>query len=319
LKKTIISLALSTGLLLTISGCAGIESGTAIKDAPTQLKKVNKVVQAPKYLLDNGKLVSDNGTILDEEGDIVDVYNLSNGKSFYLLKIIGKDLYKIKTIEKQTIKEFNANDIKSFHGDDKIVLAVKLAKNRTSIYDNIYLYDGNKLSLINKNIDLSNSYPTGLSALKSVYDRASSYYFIKYQKLSNMITGQKIYNKKIPTKYRAKRKPIIIGSRGNKVFYTYAVSGGMYYTFFIEAYDIKTKKTYTLVSGRTEPEIEILRAGNKAILKILKPTRFIDLNNLEEVKGINGKFKSVLPKMGIMEFRDNLVKLSHHRKVRPLF
>jgi hypothetical protein len=319
MKKNIISFSVATGLLLGIAGCAGIENGTAIKTETTKLKQTNKIIKAPKYLLSNGAIITDtNNRILDEEGDIVGVYNISN-KPVYLLKVMNKEQYKVKTIDKKVLKTFDAKNVIPFYGDNVVLFAVKLKRNVTDIYDNIYSYNGSSFNLIDKNVNLSDSYPTGLSALKTVYDRASSYSFIKYQKLQNMLTKDKVYNKKIPTQFKAKRKPIIIGSRGDKVFYTYAVSGGMYYTFIIEAYDMKTKKNYVIVKGRTKPQVEFLTAGNKVVLKTYNPQKYIYLNTLEEVKGVSGKFKANLPKMELMEFRDNLVKLSHSRSIKPLF
>jgi hypothetical protein len=321
MKKRVVSLTIAIALTALIDGCAGVSTGTAVQTKPTKLQHVQQVLKAPKYLLDlkSSVVVSDSGKrILDEEGDIEGVYTFDNGQSFYLLKVVGKDIYKIKTFDKKVLKTFNANSVISFPNKNEIAFAVKLSGNTTDIYDNVYLFDGEKFQLVNKNIDLRYAYTTGIYTLRTVYDR-SSYYFIKYQELTNVITGKTIYNKSIPTKYKAKRKPIIIGARGDKVYYTYAVSGGMYYTFFIEAYDIKTKQNYVLVAGRTEPEIQILRAGNKAVLKVFNPQRYIDLDTLTEVKGISGNFEPATSKVSIMELRDNLVNLSHSQSVRPLF
>jgi len=304
---------------LLFSGCAGVSTGTAVQTKTTVLKHSNKILKAPDYMLSNGVIVAKNGKrILDEEGDIVGVYNFPN-KSIYLLKIPGKNIYKIKTFEKKVLKSFNANNIIPFSEEGKVLFAIRLEKNQTSFYDNIYMYNGKEIELVNKNINLASSYPTGLYALSTIYDSTSDFYYIKYQSLLNMLTGEKIFNKKIPTKYKAKEKPIIIGARGNQVYYTYSVSGGMYYTYFIEAYDMKTHRNYILSAGRVQPEIEFLVAGNKTVLHIIDNNRYIDLDNLEEVQGVDNRFKSVNKPLGIMNFRDMLVDLSNRKEIKPIF
>jgi len=325
MKKRIVKLTLTTILVGVISGCAGVSKGAT--PIAVNLKKTHKVLHSSKYSISNGSIVSDNGDrVFDEEGDIVGVYNFSHEKSIYLLKIIGKPIYKVKTIDKKVVKVFDANKIIPFSDKDKVIFAVRLKGNKTNIYDNIYLYNGKQFKFINKNIDLSNTYPTGLFALKTVYS-CGSYCFINYQEVIDMENGQKIYNKKLPTTYKPDYKPKIIGARNNKVFYIYKVAGGMYATYVIEAYDTKTKQSQVVLAGRVDPEIQILKNDNFVVIKETEPKKYIYLNTLEEIDNISGNFKPITIKVyssydtkyGALNLYEYIVNEAHSTSVKPLF
>ncbi|WP_418186013.1 hypothetical protein ACNSOS_03930 [Aliarcobacter vitoriensis] len=63
-----------------------------------------------------------------------------------------------------------------FVDDNKFLLLTKLERNQSSIYDNVYNFDGKTFKLINKNLDLSGSqgYNKTFSNLMGNYNIAVS-------------------------------------------------------------------------------------------------------------------------------------------------
>lgn len=309
MKKSLVTVALASVLMLGLAGCGGntpkvpISYHKPLKDST--LVKDNNLAR-----VENGAVILDNGNkIYDEDGDVSAVFTIDE-KIFYLLKVQDKNLYILKDKNKKIIKTLNATSISWFTDINKVILAVKLAGNRSDIYDNIYDFDGNKLSLINKNISLSRGYKTGFYYVNVLYSKDSYRPFKGYQIVS-ILDGKKVIIKPKHQKYKSDGY-YLLGAVGQKLIYVY---NNINRDKTIEIYDMNTKAKEVILDE--DSEFQILKSGNQYVLKIFdnkkldtesqmhghyktikskydkESARYLSLNTLKEVK-ISNDFKPVL-------------------------
>lgn len=303
MKKTLQIIGIIATLAILFNGCASKPKVPISYYKPT---KATTVVKNDNIAyVSNGALVFNNGKKLyDEDGDIVETFTV-NEKVYYLLNIQNKNLYILKDQDRKIIKTIKATSIFLFTDINKAIIAIKLAGNKSNIYDNIYEFKNEKLNLVNKNVPLGSSTIAGLSYIKT-YVRGG--YFRGY-KIKNIIDSKEIT---IVPKKSSGRDYYIIGVIGEKILYTYY---NVNYDAVLEIYDIKNNTYHTILDEKTR--FQILRAGNQYVLKIFdnkkifseskmhghfkylkskydnKPAKYLSLNSLQEVQ-ISTEFKPVL-------------------------
>lgn len=320
MRKTLVSVAVASVLGLWFTGCAG---GSAAPINLTSLTKKEVTLDNQQLgLVEKGSLtLKDGKKIFDSEGDIVTSFD-KNGKLYYIVKSLVKDesQFKVKDSNKKLIHEFKANAITWFEDVNRFVIATKLERNSTSsIYDNVYEFDGAKFNLVNKNLDLRSSISnrtsiSGLYKINSLYNNNS----LRNQVVTNIITGKEIRINEIKTNFEvssAAYRPIIFGIRNDIVYYIYREESG---ANLVEAYDIKDNKVYTLYAGRGllfggDYKMQFLQSGKQVALRVLEntklmpeislssvatkyqnePAKIISLNTLEEIKGLTSNFKLI--------------------------
>jgi len=142
--------------------------------------------------------------------------------------------------------------------------------------------------------------------LKNVYGYYEGNSYLDYQVLDNLDS------RKIHTNYKYSAKPMFIGQVDRKVYYTY--SKGMFSKdAYFEVLDKRTNKTHTLFKHHSldNKRFQILQYGSQVVLKLSKPTRYISLNTLQEVKGVSSHFRPI--KIGM--HGDNITGSRWHDKI----
>lgn len=332
MKKSLLHIVLISILAVGFTGC-GLLLPVSEPVSLTPLIKEEIILSGSNGEVEKGALLLKNGSkIFDPEGDILESFVINN-ETFYIVKIFVKDEahFKIKNSSNILIDEFKANSISWFIDDNKFVLLTKLERNQSSIYDNIYDFDGKKFNLIGKNLDLGDKtvyqnsivaknvpykiriYKSGMYYIRSVSNESGA---IVAQSITNVITGKEIELKDINKKYE---KSKILGIRNNVVFFTYLnrIATTDFETV-VEAYDLVNKKSYVL-SSYFQDKIQFLTSGEQVVLKIFdnknllerrmhihlekkdvktiygnEPAKIISLNTLKEVKSLSDNFE-VMP------------------------
>jgi hypothetical protein len=331
MKKTFASVLVAGVIGITISGCAGNSVPINTYVPPKEALTLND--SKFKGVVNNGAIILNDGKkIFDEEGDILTTFEINN-ELFYILKSLVKDdsHFKIKNSSKTVIAELKANSISWFIDDNKFALATKLEKNsNSSIYDNVYEFDGKKLNLVNKNLDLSEGvyttrggtsyskklFKSGLFIVESHIAHRDDLFPFKSQYLINVITGDKIDMSAIKTNYKSNNLVVVLGVRNNILYYAYSTGSMFDNTTVTEALDLKVNKAYTLF--KDDNYVQLLESGNQIAFKIFdknpkiksesiiflhekevvseyrnEPAKIISLNSLKEFKDISNSFKIV--------------------------
>jgi len=317
-------------IILLLSGCnstglniPGISNSNKPKTTikTLNMKTTSKIVEAKKiFTLDNGGVILPDGVkVLDEEGDIINVYTINNN-NFYVVKTNSS--FKIKNLKtKELLKEFKKCTLHSFQNKNKVLFAVKYNKN-TSIYENIYLFNGKTFSLVNKNLNIPNgSRSSGAYALKTYYSKVKGsswgYSFRGYE-LTNIEKGHNfnimpLYPEMVIFGTKASDKKFILGTINDNIFYLYRTVNEDY---AIELYNDNTKVQKTILL--TNKKLQFLKYNNQIVMKIFnnpklknerdigssainitskytnEPATYISLNSLEIVKGVSKDFKTII-------------------------
>lgn len=332
MKRSLLNFALISALGIGFSGCVG---GSTPVNLYQPVKEEITLNNSQSGQVLNGAIILKNGSkIYDQEGDILTSFDINN-ELFYILTIKDKNLYKIKNSSQKVIQEFKANGLNWFTEDNKFVLCVSLKGNQEfGLYDNVYEFNGKEFNIINKNLDLSSgAYTTGNgSTLYKNVDKSGMYYieswftnsnYLEKQIVTNIVTGKNVLMKTLRTNYEAGISPVVIGIRNDIIYYTYSTGLFSSNENFIEAYDLKTNKAYTLTVDSTfsaegsKKKLQILKSGNQIALRIFdnpnlktetalfrhtknletkynnEPAKIISLNTLKEVKSISSDFYPV--------------------------
>ncbi len=331
MKKSLLNLALISALGIGFSGCVG---GSTPVNLYQPVKEEITLNNSQLGAVDKGAIILKNGSkIYDPEGDILASFDINN-ELFYILTIKDKNLYKIKNSSQKVIQEFKANGLNWFMEDNKFVLCVSLKGNEEfGLYDNVYEFNGKEFNIINKNLDLSGgAFRTGNgSTLYKSVNKSGMYYieswftqgnYLEKQVITNIVTGKSVLMSDLRKRanYEAATPPVVIGVRNEIIYYTYSTGLFSSNQNFIEAYDLKTNKAYTLAvdtafsDNNTKKKVQILKSGNQVVLKIFdnpnlkketalfvhtrnletkynnEPAKIISLNTLTEVKNIASDF-----------------------------
>lgn len=332
MKRSLLNLALISALGIGFSGCVGGSTPVNLYQPVKEEITLNNSQSGQVY---NGAIILKNGSkIYDQEGDILTSFDINN-ELFYILAIKDKNLYKVKNSSQKVIQEFKANGLNWFTEDNKFVLCVSLKGNQEfGLYDNVYEFNGKEFNIINKNLDLSGgAYTTGNgSTLYKNVNKSGMYYieswftnsnYLEKQIVTNIVTGKNVLMKTLRTNYEAGISPVVIGIRNDIIYYTYSTGLFSSNENFIEAYDLKTNKAYTLTVDSTfsaegsKKKLQILKSGNQIALRIFdnpnlktetalfkhtknletkynnEPAKIISLNTLKEVKNISSDFYPV--------------------------
>lgn len=282
-KRDFLKIAAS-GAAVLFGGCAGaMQKAPIAKTSPVRLPFKDEVLAADPYEVKNGFIVGINGEkIFDEEGDILYVFKAGNGW-FYLLKIPNNRIYKIKSLkDRSVVRTFRAALVNVFPQGDKAYIGVMFANYNVVIYDNIYLFDGSKFSLSNKNV--------------KVYGRKNdSVFYITIDSAIDIRTGKNY------TTYDLGKKlgflvRYYIGSVEDKLVFVY--STGLFGNNVLGVYDATNDKFYDLFvkHGMTDDrKIQFLKGGKKVVLKLPRnENRYVYINNMVYVKGIDPNFKPIV-------------------------
>lgn len=331
MKKSLLNLALISALGIGFSGCTGGSTPVNLYQPVKEEITLNNSQLGQAY---DGAIILKNGSkIFDQEGDILASFDINN-ELFYILMIKDKNLYKVKNSSQKVIQEFKANGLNWFTEDNKLVLCVSLKGNQEfELYDNVYEFNGKEFNIINKNLDLSAGvYTKNGSVLYKTVSKSGMYYieswynnsnYLDNQTITNILTGKTLSLRDLRTNYKLFGSPIIIGIRNDIVYYSYSTGIFGSNDAFIEAYDIKSNKTYTIASDNlfgspnSKKKLQILTSGNQVVLKTFdnpnlsnetaifthtkyletkynnEPAKIISLNTLKEVKSISSDFHPV--------------------------
>lgn len=314
LKSILLCLVIGLGLV----GCVGSTSNgpnkesSKIKIISPEKKDIFLTANNNPYVL-NGAIVKTNGDkIYDEDGDIIEVLMFEN-KLYYIVNLIGKKKYLIKDSNEKILKSLDAENVFVVKDNKYSYLITKLKGNKSKIYDNVYKFEGEKIKLINKNVNVK-GHLSGNYIVKTPFKRMrSGGYIMKNQYNLDIRNGStvNVFNK-IKTSYKPNMLPMVIGSRGDYIYYVYTSGFLLGTESLIEAYNVKTKKTYTL--AKDNDKIQFLTLGNDVVLKIFKndvkseskihghytnmiskykdePATYIYLNTLKEINGVSDDFK----------------------------
>lgn len=335
MKKSLISVAIAGALAVGFTGCVGGQPAKPI--SLYKPMKEAKILSATNSYVDNGAVVFNNGNkIYDEEGDIKASFTI-NGKTFYLLSIKGKDLYKVKDSNKKTLKEFNANGMSWFIEGNNVALAVSLSGNqKIGLYDNVYQFDGSNFKLINKNLDLSNGrYTKNGSTLYKRVSKSGMYYidtwytkggYLKNQSITNILTGKKITQIDLEkrTNYDASIYPMVVGVVGDKIYYTYQ-SGMLLAEYFLEVLDTKTNKVYTLVGDKlfddssVKKKMQILKSSDQIVLKIFdNPKLKVESKLFKHKTSVESKYTNESAKFISLNSLKEVSGVSNEFKIVPI-
>jgi hypothetical protein len=304
----IISLAL-VGLF--VSGCVGGAAQQISLYAP-QKKSVILDGYNQNHVKNGAITLSDGSRILDEEGDIKEVFVI-NGHTFYLLNVISQKVYKVKDLNKNVLKEFDATqDIAWFVGNNKVLFAVRLVGNNISqLYDNVYEYDGKTFNLVNKNIDLRNALVSGTYYIKTYQSGGRPLNKLIQEFVIDIATGKQYEICTLQTNHKSIYCPNVIGVVGDKIYYMYSASTGFLSSeFVLEVFDTKTNQKHILLSTSEKHSIQFLRYRDAVVLKVFdkdlpygeridyiefanEPAKYIDLATLDEVDGISSDFAPI--------------------------
>ncbi|MBE0496325.1 MAG: hypothetical protein IBX45_07925 [Campylobacterales bacterium] len=250
-------------VLAFFTGCTGGPTAPLAPVVYHQFDSRTKVENIIPLEIKNGAIILTNTgeKIFDEKGDITDAH-YKNGALFYLLKMQDENIFILKK-NKEVFKEFKANSVLQYYGQDSIIYAVRLAGNTSNFYDNIYQLKNNDLTLINKNVPLfGTTRPKSNFYIKSIYENSK----IVDRKIYDIQTSRQIAvevkNPKVIFGTPLKNYELV-GTVPNKIFYVYAGSNGK--TLF-EVFDTETNQAYTLLDS--DSKIQFYRYREHVVLKI---------------------------------------------------
>lgn len=164
----------------------------------------------------------------------------------------------------------------------------------------------------------------------AVYDKEYPSGILDGLSLINKKTGEKIDKKFLVTNYVGQIK-VFFGTVGDMIYYTYTDKTSVAEIFYkrsryyLEAYNTKTKKAYTIMDSLDENSIAFLRSNNKIVMQIFKdkqqhlyslsyngnyasaehdainsynlirhkPSTYVDLETLKEYNEISKDFKPI--------------------------
>lgn len=298
IKNYVIPLSLTT---LLLSGCI---STSEVKVPAYNFQKSNVIMKAENNILvSNGILTLQNGErIIDSEGDIVD-YFLINNNLFYITNSKNQEFI-IKNKQNKIIERIIANNIKLFKDNNEVFIATK-ENLRSNVYENIYSFNGVKLQIINKNLNLSNGY---------INDKyfVNRYHYIELNLATFDILITDIRNNSLVNlnaKYNPGAKVFPIGIVNDNIYYVYGTSNFISKNV-LEVFNTKTNTTSTLFIGN-DNKFQLFKNNENVILKIFDnkdvkrevtlakhlsnpksqyeqiPAKCILLNTLKEIDGIS--------------------------------
>lgn len=273
LNKILLSLSVVyTSLLIT--GC----NNTSNVEIPKYNFPKSTIIQKNEdnIILSNGMLVLKNGErIIDSAGNIENYFTIDD-KLFYIINCNNQEFI-IKSKDNNIVEKLVANKLVVFKDNNEIFIATKekiTQKFKPDIFENVYSFDGKKLSLINKNLDLSDA-------------KINDNYFIKrhYYRLSNLnmsdivITDIKTNsNINLNAKFNPGAKAYPMGIVNNNIFYIYGTGDLINSKRILEVFNTKTNTTSTLFVGNDE-KFQLFKNNNNVILKV-----FNDKNVKRETK-----------------------------------
>ncbi len=283
MKKSLLNFALISALGIGFSGCTGGSTPVNLYQPVKEEITLNNSQLGQAY---DGAIILKNGSkLFDQEGDILASFDINN-ELYYILMIKDKNLYKVKNSSQKVIQEFKANALNWFTEDNKLVLCVSLKGNQEfGLYDNVYEFNGKEFNIINKNLDLSSgAYTTGNgSTLYKKVDKSGMYYieswftnsnYLEKQIVTNIVTGKSVLMGDLRKRanYEAATPPVVIGVRNEIIYYTYSTGLFSSNQNFIEAYDLKTNKAYTLAVDTAFSDNNTKKTA--AIIIIITPESF---------------------------------------------
>lgn len=295
------AILLATTASILLNGC---NSTSNVEIPKYEFPKNNVTMKFEgNIILDNGMLILQNGErIIDSAGNIQDYFTI-NDNLYYIVNSNNQEFI-IKNKQNKVIEKFVANEIKVFKDGNEIFIATK-TNIRAYVYENIFSFDGNKLAIINKNLDLSNGQINDRYFIKRNY-------YIQYNLRTFNIVITDIKNNSnvnLIAKYNPGARVYPIGIVNDNIYYVYGTSGFMSKTVF-EVFNTKTNVSSTLFIGNDD-KFQLYKNNDNIVLKIFNnkdvqkeeklgqyvnnpiskyeqtPAKFVLLNTLQEIDGIS--------------------------------
>ncbi|MEN8220482.1 MAG: hypothetical protein ABFS56_29860, partial [Pseudomonadota bacterium] len=264
--------------------------------------------------LSNGVLTVDGQRVLDEDGNINSVYAI-DGKVYYFIskKSPSREssiMFVLKRLDGQKIREFEGQAIWVTPSREDLPLILVKLSGSGNVYDNVYSFDGDKVSLVNKNVPVSgNSVISSNFVFTPKYRRSDNKTTTSLIKIDLPIKQPKGYGGGLVFKgtdivdlktgkavsVQMKRAPYltlfgsksswltVVGAAGDNIIFLYKDVNGDY---VIEAQNVYTEENFTLVEGGTS--VQFLKGGGRVVLRVFRGSEresssFIDLARLKEV------------------------------------
>jgi len=279
----------SSTILLT--GCANdvINSLHLSNNKAVTISKLpykDEILPPDFYIVKNGYVIDlNNKKYFDEEGDIEEVFNIKNNW-YYLVHTPNTKIYKIKSLpKKELIKEFNAFLVQIFPMNTKIYIGTRFNNYSYAIFDNIFEFNGDTFNLINKNVEVYG-------------EKDDSVFYLTTENAIDIRTSQAYSDDFLNNKLNISIDNLIGGIDDNLVFLfneANLLTSLLHNNLGLGVYNTTTNKFYILFFGDNSTECQFLKYGHKLVLKLNlnNKNKYIYMNELIEIKGINKLFKPI--------------------------
>lgn len=306
IKKLLFPLTIS---IVLFSGC----NSTSNVEIPKYEFPKNNVTMKfeSNVILSNGMLTLPNGEkIIDPAGNIQE-YFMINGNLFYIVNSNNQEFI-VKNKQNKVIDKFFANEIKVFKDTNEIFIATK-ENIRSNLYENIFSFDGNKLTIINKNLDLSNGQINDRYFIKRNY-------YIQYnlRTFDIVVTDVKNYSYvNLTAKYNPGAKVFPIGIINDNIFYVYGTSDFVSKTV-LEVFNTKTNVTSTLFLGN-DNKFQLFRNNDNVVLKVFNTTQVErEIKLAEYVSNPKSKYEQIPGKYILLNTLQEIDAISNYQ-LTPIF
>lgn len=313
LNKILLSLSV-IGASLLITGCNNT-SNVEIPKYNFQKATNNQKIEN-NITLSNGMLVLKNGErIIDSAGNIENYFTIDNNL-FYIVNSNNQEFI-IKNKDNKIIEKLSAHKLAIFKDNNEIFIATKekiTQKFKPDIFENIYSFDGRKLNLINKNLDLTDAKINDNYFIKR-------YYYRQYNLNMNDIVITDIKsnsNINLKVKFNPGAKVYPMGIVNNNIFYIYYTSDFMNSKIILEVFNTKTNNTSTLFVGNDE-KFQIFKNNNDVILKVFNDKNVKRETKLaEHINNPKSQYENINSKYILLNTLEEVNDISNY-KLTPIF
>ncbi|MGP1580828.1 MAG: hypothetical protein ACTTH5_07415 [Wolinella sp.] len=324
MKNSVLKYSLLVAAMFAFGGCL-YEQPTAPTNPmpePTQLTKQNITLkhQKDEITLKNGVIHFKNGKRLaDEEAKILDAF-YAKDQMFYIIQF--RDKFKIKNSEKETIWEIQSGYFSYSKYQDDFIFVVKARGGGGDVYS----FNGTKVTLIDRGLDIPNGRLYGIYALDIVSRKRSELVSfggpearaITDITITNILDGSKItfkdFHKFLNSECIECTK--ILGIAGDNLILTYDEG----YQKALASFNLQTRKgdILHLETPNDKSILQVLQNEEEVVVRIFDyevgeiveidgrreydvsqaPKRIIHLNTLTEVDGLSKGFGYIPLKTG---------------------
>lgn len=316
LNKILLSLSV-IGASLLITGCNNT-SNVEIPKYNFQKSTNNQKIEN-NIILSNGILILNNGDrIIDSTGNIENYFTIDDNL-FYIVNSNNQEFI-IKNKDNKIVEKLLANKLEIFKDNNEIFIATKeklTQKFKPDIFENVYSFDGRKLNLINKNLDLTDAKINDNYFIKR-------YYYRQYNlNMSDIIITDIKSNSNInlKAKFNPGAKAYPMGIVNNNIFYIYRTNDFINAKTILEVFNTKTNTTSTLFVGNDE-KFQIFKNNNNnnnnVILKVFNNTNVKRETELaEHTSNPKSQFENINAKYILLNTLEEVNDISNY-KLTPI-